>query len=138
MPPAAGPEADAALLARFVADRDEAAFAALVERHGPMVLRVAGKSWATCTTPRTAFRRPFSSWHKGFSRRPASLASFLHGVALRVARKAYAARRTSPGKLAVGDPPDPGPDPLNALTAREMLHLLDVEVRACRRCTGCR
>jgi len=32
--------ADAALLARFVAERDEAAFAALVRRHGPMVLGV--------------------------------------------------------------------------------------------------
>jgi RNA polymerase sigma factor (sigma-70 family) len=31
---------DPQLLERFAADRDEAAFAALVERHGPMVLRV--------------------------------------------------------------------------------------------------
>jgi hypothetical protein len=32
--------ADATLLERFGRDRDEAAFAALVDRHGPMVLRV--------------------------------------------------------------------------------------------------
>ena len=40
-------DADADLLGRFTAGRDEAAFAALVRRHGPMVLR-------TC---RTATRR---------------------------------------------------------------------------------
>ncbi|MBO0699319.1 MAG: sigma-70 family RNA polymerase sigma factor, partial [Zavarzinella sp.] len=36
--PADAPDAD--LLARFARDRDEAAFAALVERHGPLVFRV--------------------------------------------------------------------------------------------------
>jgi DNA-directed RNA polymerase specialized sigma24 family protein len=32
---------DAALLERFVAQRDESAFALLLKRHGPMVLRLA-------------------------------------------------------------------------------------------------
>jgi DNA-directed RNA polymerase specialized sigma24 family protein len=35
-----GPRTDRQLLEEFAARRDEAAFAALVERHGPMVLRV--------------------------------------------------------------------------------------------------
>jgi hypothetical protein len=34
-----GPLADSDLLERFVASRDEAAFEALVKRHGPMVLQ---------------------------------------------------------------------------------------------------
>jgi hypothetical protein len=38
--PAEGGLSDGQLLARFVADRDEAAFAALLRRHGPMVLGV--------------------------------------------------------------------------------------------------
>src|SRR5437867_4479404 len=37
---AAEPAPDAALLERFVRDRDEAAFAALVARQGPMVLQL--------------------------------------------------------------------------------------------------
>src|SRR5436190_22837435 len=38
--PASAPDTDAALLARFTRERDEAAFAALVARHGRMVLGV--------------------------------------------------------------------------------------------------
>src|SRR5437868_2570557 len=38
--PGAGRRSDGQLLDRFLATRDERAFAALVERHGPMVLSV--------------------------------------------------------------------------------------------------
>ena len=38
--PPGGAQTDGELLARFVATRDEASFAALVRRHGPMVLAV--------------------------------------------------------------------------------------------------
>ena len=66
---------DAELLERFVARRDadaaEAAFTALVERHGPMVLASAGTCSATRTTPRTPSRRSSSSWR----RRPARSAT---------------------------------------------------------------
>src|SRR4051794_38661978 len=40
---AAAPASDAQLLARFVAVRDDEAFALLMHRHGPMVLAVAGR-----------------------------------------------------------------------------------------------
>src|SRR5690348_14564976 len=40
-PPAAAATSDRDLLRRFSAWRDEGAFAALLERHGPMVLRLA-------------------------------------------------------------------------------------------------
>jgi hypothetical protein len=36
---------DGQLLGRFVATRDEAAFAALLRRHGPMVLGPPGATW---------------------------------------------------------------------------------------------
>jgi RNA polymerase sigma factor (sigma-70 family) len=88
---------DAQLLARFAAGRDEAAFAALVRRHGPMVL-------ATC-------RRVLRDWHAaqdcfqltflllarkaGTLERPESLGPWLHSVATRTALRArsQAARR---------------------------------------------
>lgn len=38
--PEADEASDAALLGRFIASRDERAFAALVGRHGPLVLHV--------------------------------------------------------------------------------------------------
>ncbi len=43
----AAPDPDAELLERFSRDRDEAAFAALVERHGPMGWRVCRRVLGT-------------------------------------------------------------------------------------------
>ena len=63
-----GDLSDGQLLERFVAGRDESAeagFAALVERHGPMVLRVCRRSSATRTTPRMRSRPRSSSWPAG-------------------------------------------------------------------------
>ena len=56
---------DRQLLDRFHSSRDaggEAAFAALVTRHGPMVLRFAGSSSMTSTSPRMPFRPRSWSW----------------------------------------------------------------------------
>ena len=56
---------DGQLLEQFASRRGEVgevAFTALVERHGPMVLRRALGSSATTTTPKTLFRRRSSSW----------------------------------------------------------------------------
>ena len=50
--------ADQELLERFVSRRDEDAFATLVHRHAPMVLRVCTRSCATRTTPKTLHRLP--------------------------------------------------------------------------------
>jgi hypothetical protein len=53
---------DADLLARFVARRDEAAFDALVRRHGPMAWGSVGACRVNRMTPRMRFRRRFSCW----------------------------------------------------------------------------
>ena len=55
---------DAILLERFVSRREEAAFVALVERHGPLVQRICRRVFVTSTTSRTSFRRRFSSWRE--------------------------------------------------------------------------
>jgi RNA polymerase sigma factor (sigma-70 family) len=131
-PPGEGPVPDADLLARFVRDRDETAFAALFARHAALVLgvcrRVLGDAQEAEDCAQAAFlvlaRRAASL------RRPAALAAWLHGVALRVALKARAdARRRPPtAPRPVPEEADPHGDPLDALTARELLLLLEEEM----------
>jgi RNA polymerase sigma factor (sigma-70 family) len=124
---------DPALLSRFVATRDPAAFEALVARHGPMVLRVCRRLLGDAHDAEDAFQATFLVLaRRAGSVRPAGgLAAWLHGVACRVALGARAAarRRHREGPAPDLDPPDPHPDPLSELTAREALRVLDEEVR---------
>lgn len=93
---------DAQLLDRFASRRDEAAeiaFAALVERHGPMVLRVCREVLRDPHEAQDAFQATFLILARKSAsiRRRDSLGPWLHGVALRVsacARSALARRRT--------------------------------------------
>lgn len=90
---------DPDLLRRFVASGDEPAFAALVQRHGPMV-------WAACrhlvpnrADAEDAFQAVFLALARSARsiRDPERLASWLHGAAVRIAGKAKRAflRRTA-------------------------------------------
>jgi RNA polymerase sigma factor (sigma-70 family) len=92
-----GDLSDGALLERFLAARDEAAFESLVERHGPMVLRVCLATLADPTDVDDAFQAVFVIlFRQGAAIRSRdSVASWLHGVALRVSArtKVEAARR---------------------------------------------
>ena len=94
---------DRVLLERFAERRDagdeaaEVAFAALVERHGPMVLRVCRAVLGDRHEAEDAFQATFlvlASRARSI-RRGDSVGSWLHGVALRVANRARwrAARR---------------------------------------------
>jgi RNA polymerase sigma factor (sigma-70 family) len=130
---AESPAPDAALLDRFLRDRDESAFAALVWRHGPMVLHVCRRVLADPHIAEDAFQATFLLLARRARaiRNRASLAAWLHGVARRVALKARAAesrlrRRGAPGADAT--PADPRPDPLADVSARETLLLLEEEV----------
>jgi RNA polymerase sigma factor (sigma-70 family) len=89
---------DAELLERFVAGRDEAGeanFRALVARHGPMVLRVCRSVLDDPHDAEDAFQVTFLALARkaGSIRKHGSLGSWLHGTALRVAKKAQIAAR---------------------------------------------
>jgi DNA-directed RNA polymerase specialized sigma24 family protein len=81
--------ADADLLERFRRERNEAAFAVLLERHGPLVLRVCGQLLGDGHAVEDAFQATFLTLacRAGSIRKSASLAAWLHGVACRIARR---------------------------------------------------
>src|SRR5262249_53038721 len=128
-PPAANGDTDAALLYRFRRQLDEAAFEMLVARHGPMVHRLCRRVTGNATDADDASQATFLGLARRASaiRRPDSLAAWLHGVAYRVACQTRGRRPALRELLA--EPADRHPDPLDELTARELLTALDEEVQ---------
>ena len=111
---------DGALLERFVASRDEAAFEVLVARHGPMVLRICRAALTDPDEADDAFQAVFLVLVRKAAaiRSRASVASWLFGVATRVAANAKfdAARRRKHEQQAARQSPataaKPGDEPL--------------------------
>jgi RNA polymerase sigma factor (sigma-70 family) len=88
------PDPDADLLRRYAAERDSAAFAVLVRRHGPLVFGVCLRAAGHRSDAEDAFQAVFLilAQKVGQLTRPELLGNWLYGVAYRVARKA---RRTA-------------------------------------------
>jgi RNA polymerase sigma factor (sigma-70 family) len=82
----AATDRDEALLTRFVSARDEAAFAELARRHGPMVWGVCRNALASETDAEDAFQATFLTLVRRARaiRRAASLGPWLHGTAVRI------------------------------------------------------
>jgi RNA polymerase sigma factor (sigma-70 family) len=101
---------DAQLLECFVVRRDEAAFAALVRRHGPMVWNVCGRVLRNLHDAEDAFQATFLVLvRKADSVVPRErVANWLYGVAFQIARKARAvAARKQAREKQVTEIPEP-------------------------------
>src|SRR6516225_1239601 len=99
---AASASSDEQLLADFLARRSDEAFAALIGRHGPMVLNVCRRILHDAHAAEDVFQATFLvlADRAGAIHRRASLAGFLHGVAYRLAVRAR--RHTSPKRQREG------------------------------------
>src|SRR4051794_956991 len=117
---------DGELLRRFAEGRDEAAFAALVRRHGRLVWGVALRRTGDYQAAEDVFQATFLALARRAGRLHGrtSLAGWLYTVAARFARRSV--RRTRP--VAVGPIADHRPGPLDALSARELVAAVDNEL----------
>src|SRR6516165_6419960 len=123
---------DGQLLDRFLARRDEAAFAALVRRHGPMVLGVCRRVLRNQADAEDAFQATFLVLvRKAAAIRSQNVGSWLYGVAHNTALKALAMNRKRRTKeREVGSVPrtrtaEPGGCELRALLDAELSRLPD-------------
>jgi RNA polymerase sigma factor (sigma-70 family) len=121
---------DRELLDRFVGGREEAAFAALLQRHGGMVLGVCRRVLRDAHDAEDACQATFLVLARKAPsiRRRDSLGSWLHGVAVRVARnlrRSIARQRRHAGPVA----DVPQPDAAAELTWREVREALDEELQ---------
>jgi RNA polymerase sigma factor (sigma-70 family) len=125
----AEPPGDAELLTDFVATRSGDAFAALLQRHGPLVLNLAGRVLGDVQLAEDVFQATFLVLARkaGAIRSGQSLPAWLHHVALRLAVRLKQSRRRCREQENRAAPPAPA-DPLDEITVREFLTLLDEEL----------
>jgi RNA polymerase sigma factor (sigma-70 family) len=121
---------DGRLVSRFARLRDEAAFAELLRRHGPMVLGVCRRVLGDSADADDAFQATFLVLVRkaGALGAPESVANWLHGVAHRTALKARveAAKRQHREQEAAAMPATSATDDL---VWRDLRPVLDEEIQ---------
>ena len=120
---------DAALLRLYIDRLSDDAFRALVERHGPMVLRICRRRLGDEHAAEDAFQAAFLTLARRAKsiRRPESLSGWLFRTAERICRKARMTsqrRRRSEERSAARVPADPSAE----LSAHQLLETLDAEL----------
>src|SRR5215469_7474147 len=129
--PAAGDAlGDAQLLVRYTRQGDEAAFAALVRRHGPLVWGAVTRVLGRGPDAEDAFQATFLVLVRkaGALRGPDALGPWLYGVAARVALKARAAAARRQGReQALSGEPAAAEQPGGAVW-RDLRPVLDEEL----------
>lgn len=120
---------DRELVRQFASRRDDAAFRALVRRHGAMVFRLCSRVLQSNQDAEDVFQATFLVLAKkaGAVQRRDSIGSWLYGVAFRLATKmktAAARRRTKEARAEAKHQQDV----LAAISAREAQDMLDQEL----------
>jgi RNA polymerase sigma factor (sigma-70 family) len=123
------PTPDEQLLQRFTAARDWTAFEALLQRHGPTVLGVCRRLLRREQDVEDVFQATFLVLARKAAsiRRRQSVASWLHGVARRIATRVRD-RTTRQAVGPVAEIAAPDFDPAGALTWNEVRGALDEEL----------
>jgi RNA polymerase sigma factor (sigma-70 family) len=129
--PAGRQPTDRQLLDDFASRRDDGAFTTLMERHGPMVLRVCRRVLGHEQDAEDAFQATFLVLARNTAsiRRPEALVSWLYGVAYRTAMRAKrtaARRRNREARLRERTPtvtPSPTWDDVQAVLDEEVQRL---------------
>jgi len=101
--PSGDDASDGQLLARFIATRDQDAFAALVERHGPLVWSVCRRALSIEQDAEDVFQATFLVLARKASaiRKHDSVSSWLYGTAYRLATKLRASGAKRRGLVAL-------------------------------------
>jgi RNA polymerase sigma factor (sigma-70 family) len=125
-----GEQTDGALLRAFLSRNNQPAFEALLRRHGPMVWRVCQRTLGNTHDAEDALQATFLVLAQRATsiRKAESLASWLHGVAYRMAanaRKAAARRHKHESQVN----PTPPRDPALSAAWQELQVLLDEQIQ---------
>jgi RNA polymerase sigma factor (sigma-70 family) len=122
-------QTDGTLLRAFLSGNDPAAFETLLQRHGPMVLRVCLRTLGHVHDAEDALQATFLvlAQQAVSIRKKESLASWLHGVAYRMATHAKRAAARRRGHEARANPTPPR-DPALIAAWQELQALLDDEI----------
>ena len=126
----AGQPLDNELLDRFTVGQEARAFEALVRRHGPLVLGVCRRVLGNAHDAEDAFQTTFLTFARRASSvgRRGAVAGWLYRVAYHTALRARAKAATRAQRehqvLA-----RPATDPLDEVTGRELLAVLDEELQ---------